>query len=189
MAQPNEPASDAADPLAALTTALKLLMSNQAAINLKTPTFEWTTSDQYDEFKLFCESIESWLHLQAIPDVPNDKSAHLEYILSFLSTTGHQKWNQWTHVSVTTDDIAATKNMLTMYFSQKLGPSIVKLSTDHILFNYHICLSCLYMSVLLVYLQICYSTCTFIVYLRYMCLYDCHSPPGLHSCNHQCPLV
>ena len=53
MTQPNEPAGTAADPLAALTEALKLLLPNQPANTLKTPTFEWTTSDQYDEFKLF----------------------------------------------------------------------------------------------------------------------------------------
>ena len=55
--------------------------------------------------------------------------------------------------------------MLTMYFPYNLGPSIVKLSTDHSLFNYYICFSCIYMSVLLVYLQICYSACTLIVYI------------------------
>ena len=53
--------------------------------------------------------MESWFHLQVIPDEPIDKGAHLEYILNFLGTTGHQKWNQWTPASVTTDDIAATK--------------------------------------------------------------------------------
>ena len=109
MAQPNEPAGTAADPLAALTTALKSLIPNQPATNLKTPTGEWTTSDQCDEFKLFHESMESWFHLQAMPDEPSDKGAHLEYILNFLGTTGHQKWNQWTHTSVTLDDIATTK--------------------------------------------------------------------------------
>ena len=53
MAQPNEPAGSTADPLAILTVVLKLLMPQQPATNLKTPTFEWTTSEQYDEFKLF----------------------------------------------------------------------------------------------------------------------------------------
>ena len=59
----------------------------------------------------------------------------------------------------------ASHCMLTMYFPFNLGPSIGKLSTDHSLFNYHICLSCLYMLVLLVYLQICCSACTFIAYI------------------------
>ena len=59
MAQPIEPTGTAADPLAALTAALKLLLPNQLATTLQTPTFEWTISDQYDEFKLFQESMES----------------------------------------------------------------------------------------------------------------------------------
>ena len=37
MAQPNEPAGAAADPLAALTAALKLLLPNQPATTLKEP--------------------------------------------------------------------------------------------------------------------------------------------------------
>ena len=53
MAQPNKPARATADPIAILTAALRLLMPNQPATNLKTPTFGWTTYDQYDEFKLF----------------------------------------------------------------------------------------------------------------------------------------
>ena len=96
-------------PLQLLTAALKLLLPNQPATTLKTPTFEWTMSDQYDEFKLLQEFTESWFHLQAIPDEPDDKGAHLEYILNFLSTTGHWKWNQVTPAGVTTDDIVATK--------------------------------------------------------------------------------
>ena len=53
--------------------------------------------------------MESWFHLQAIPDEHDDKGSHLDYILNFLSTTGYQKWNQWIPASVTTDDTAATK--------------------------------------------------------------------------------
>ena len=54
--------------------------------------------------------MKSWFHVQTIPDEPDDKSAHhLEYILDFLATTGHWKWNQWTPAGVTTDDVAATK--------------------------------------------------------------------------------
>ena len=105
MAQLIEPAGAAVGPLAALTTALKLLVPNQPATNLKTPTFVWTSSDQYDEFKLFLESTECWFHLQAILDEHNDKSACVEYILNFLRTTSCWKWNQWTPASTTTDDI------------------------------------------------------------------------------------
>ena len=49
------------------------------------------------------------MQYQMNPDESDNKGAHLEYILNFLSTTGHQKWNQWTPASVTTDDITATK--------------------------------------------------------------------------------
>ena len=84
-------------------------MPNQPATNLNTTNSEWTTSDQYDEFKLFFEFTESWFHLQAKPDEPSYKGAHLEHILNFLSTTGHQKWNQWVLASVTIDDIVAMK--------------------------------------------------------------------------------
>ena len=114
-AQPNEPANATADPLAALTTAFKSLMPNQPATNLKTPTFDWTTSDQYDEFKVNCESTESWFHFQVIPEEPDDKGTHLEYILDFLSTNGCQKWNQWTPTGVTTNDISATKKHVKMF--------------------------------------------------------------------------
>ena len=109
MAQPHEPANAAADSLQLLTTALKLLMPNQWATNFRSPTFEWTTSKQYDEFKLFCESTESWFHLLTIPDESDDKGALLECIQNFHGTPGCQRWNQWTPASVTTDDIAATK--------------------------------------------------------------------------------
>ena len=50
MAQPNEPAGTAADPPLALRAAPKLLLPNQPATTLKTPT--WTTCNQCDEFKL-----------------------------------------------------------------------------------------------------------------------------------------
>ena len=40
MAQTNKPAGTTADPLAVLKAALTLLMPNQPATNLKTPTFE-----------------------------------------------------------------------------------------------------------------------------------------------------
>ena len=53
--------------------------------------------------------MESWFHLQVIPD---EKGVCLGYILNFLSTTGHQEWNQWTSAIVTADDISATKKNL-----------------------------------------------------------------------------
>ena len=109
MSQPNEPAGTTLNPLAALTTTLKLLMPNQPVTNYKTATSEWTTSSQYDEFKLFWESTESWFCLQAIPEETDDKGAYLEYILNVLSTTGHWRWTQWTPTGMTANDAAATE--------------------------------------------------------------------------------
>ena len=55
MVQPNEPAGAADDPLAALKVALTLLLPNQPATTLQTPTFEWTRSNQSDEQNIqFC---------------------------------------------------------------------------------------------------------------------------------------
>ena len=71
----------------------------------------------------FCESTESWFHFQEIPDEPNDTGTHLEYILNFLGTTGHQKWNQWTPASVTTDDITATKKSVKSFLDH-LAPQM-----------------------------------------------------------------
>ena len=53
MAKSNKPAGTAAYPLEALTV-LRLLMPNQPATDLKTPTFEGTILNQYDEVKPFC---------------------------------------------------------------------------------------------------------------------------------------
>ena len=87
-------------------------MPNQPATTLKNPTFELTMSNQYDELKLFQESVESWFHVQAIPDELDDNGACLEYILNFLSTTGHQKWKQWTPASEIMDDTVAAKKSM-----------------------------------------------------------------------------
>ena len=84
-------------------------MPNQPATNVKTPTFEWTTSDWYDWIQTILR-----VHGELVPSSGNTRWTrwprwYLEYILNFLSTTGHQEWNQWTPASVTTDDVAATK--------------------------------------------------------------------------------
>ena len=53
-------------PLAALKTALKLLMLNQPVTNITTPTFEQTTSDQYDGVQTL-----SWVHGELVPSSGN----------------------------------------------------------------------------------------------------------------------
>ena len=60
-------APDPADPIAALTAALAKLLPNQPSISLVTPSFDWNTMKQYNDFQLFCKSVESWFTLQNIP--------------------------------------------------------------------------------------------------------------------------
>ena len=69
---------------------------NQPSISLVTPSFDWNTTEQYDDFQLFCKSVESWLTLQNIPaETPEDptvepNSTQLEYVLNFLGNTGRR---------------------------------------------------------------------------------------------------
>ena len=51
--------------------------------SLKPPTFDWNTSDQYKDFQLFLNGMESWYKLQGIPDKDGD-TTQLEYLLNFL---------------------------------------------------------------------------------------------------------
>ena len=47
--------------------------------SLKPPTFDWNTSDQYKDFQLFLNGMESWYK----PDKDSD-TTQLEYLLNFL---------------------------------------------------------------------------------------------------------
>ena len=96
-------APDPADPIAALTAALAKLLPNQPSISLVTPSFDWNTMEQYDDFQLFRKSVESWFTLQNIPAEtapgagpdaePNP--TRLEYVLNFLGNTGRRKFDRW----------------------------------------------------------------------------------------------
>ena len=72
MAPPDkEPA--AADPLIALTEALKEFRhSHTPTDSLKLPTFDWSSPDQYEELRLFLKSMESWYKLQGMTKKPGD---------------------------------------------------------------------------------------------------------------------
>ena len=52
-------APDPADLIAALTAVLMKLLLNQPSILLMTPSFNWNTMEQYDDFQLFHKSVES----------------------------------------------------------------------------------------------------------------------------------
>ena len=81
-------------PLAALAEALKALRPGASTEALKPPTFDWQTTEQYEDFCLFCRLMESWYQLQGMKEEP-DASTRLEYLLNFLGTTGQWKHKQW----------------------------------------------------------------------------------------------
>ena len=78
------------DPLAALAEALKALRPGALTEALKPPTFDWQTAEQYEDFHLFCRSMESWYCLQGMKEEPDD-GTRLQHLLNFLGTTGQQK--------------------------------------------------------------------------------------------------
>ena len=51
--------------------------------SLKPPTFDWNSSEQFEDFWLFIKGMESWYTLQGIPDKDGD-TTRLEYLLNFL---------------------------------------------------------------------------------------------------------
>ena len=62
----------AANPLSALTAALKALIPNPST-TLIIPTFYWNSTEQYEDFQLFIKSVNSWFTLhhitaETIPD-------------------------------------------------------------------------------------------------------------------------
>ena len=79
-----------------------------------TPSFDWNTTEQYDDFQLFRKSVESWFTLQNIPaETPEDptvepNSTQLEYVLNFLGNTGHRKFDHWKPTG-TADEIVRKK--------------------------------------------------------------------------------
>ena len=115
-------APDPADPIAALTAALTKLLLNQPSISLMTPSFDWNTTEQYDDFQLFCKSEESWFTLQNIPaeTAPGARpdaepnSTRLEYVLNFLGNTGHRKFDCWKPTS-TADEISKKKKQASAF--------------------------------------------------------------------------
>ena len=83
-------------------------------ILLVTPSFDWNTTEQYDDFQLFRKSVESWFTLQNIPaetpedPTPEPNSTQLEYVLNFLGNTGHRKFDHLKPTG-TADEIAKKK--------------------------------------------------------------------------------
>ena len=84
----------ATDPLAAL----KALSPNPSP-TLIASTFNWNSTEQYEDFQVFIKSVNSWFTLQHItaettPDGTSDFT-RLEYVLNFLGNTGCKKYKRW----------------------------------------------------------------------------------------------
>ena len=71
--------------------------------SLKPPTFDWNSSDQYEDFRLFIKGMESWYTLQGIPATDGD-TTRLEYLLNFLGPIGQRKHEQRTPSGATTEE-------------------------------------------------------------------------------------
>ena len=70
----------------ALTKAL-MDIKGSPTDSLKPPTFDWNSSEQFEDFCLFTKGMESWYMLQGIPDKAGD-TTQLEYLLNFLGAMG-----------------------------------------------------------------------------------------------------
>ena len=86
--------------VAVLIEALKALQP-QAPPTLHTPSFDWSSRDQYDDFQLFVKSVNSWFLLQGIPTTAKVHGAEvknpirLDYILNFLGNQGRRRYDRW----------------------------------------------------------------------------------------------
>lgn len=80
-----------------LTAALKDIRQNPTS-TLQHPTFDWNSTEKYEDFQIFMESTDSWFKLQGTPaedDEDENDDTRLEYVLSFLGATGRKKHKSW----------------------------------------------------------------------------------------------
>ena len=86
--------------VAVLIEALKALQP-QAPPTLHTPSFDWSSRNQYDDFQLFVKSVDSWFLLQGIPTTAKVNGAEvknpirLDYVLNFLGNQGRRRYDRW----------------------------------------------------------------------------------------------
>ena len=71
--------------------------------SLKPPTFDWNSSEQFEDFWLFIKGMESWYTLQGIPDKDGD-TTQLQYLLNFLGPIGRRKHEQWNPSGTTAEE-------------------------------------------------------------------------------------
>ena len=92
--------------------------------SLKPPTFNWNSSEQFEDFWLFIKGMESWYTLQGIPDKDGD-TTRLEYLLNFLGPIGRRKHEQWNPSGATAEEGEKNKK------SAKLFMEFLHCSMDH----------------------------------------------------------
>ena len=92
--------------------------------SLKPPTFDWNSSEQFEEFQLFIKGIESWYMLQGIPDKAGD-TTRLEHLLNFLAPIGRRKHELWNPSGTTAEEREKNKK------SAKLFMEFLHSSMDH----------------------------------------------------------
>ena len=71
--------------------------------SLKPLTFDWNSSKQFEDFRLFIMGMESWYTLQGIPDMAGD-TTRLEYLLNFLGPIRQRKHKQWNPSGATAEE-------------------------------------------------------------------------------------
>ena len=92
--------------------------------SLKPLTFDWNSSEQFEDFCLFIKGMESWYTLQGIPDKVGD-TTWLEYLLNFLGPIRQRKHKQWNPSGATAEEWEKNKN------SAKLFMEFLHSSMDH----------------------------------------------------------
>ena len=76
----------------ALTKALTDIKDSPTG-SLKPSTFDWNSSEQFEDFQLFIKGMESWYTLQGIPHKVGD-TTQLEYLFNFLGPIRRRKQKQ-----------------------------------------------------------------------------------------------
>ena len=92
--------------------------------SLKPLTFDWNSSEQFEDFWLFIKGMESWYTLQGIPDKDGD-TTWLEYLLNLLGPIGRRKREQWNPSGTTAEEREKNKK------SAKLFMEFLHNSMDH----------------------------------------------------------
>ena len=71
--------------------------------SLKPPTFDWNSSEQFEDFHLFIKGMKSWYTLQGIPNKDGD-TTWLDYLLNFLGPIRRRKHEQWNPSGTTAEE-------------------------------------------------------------------------------------